>query len=163
MKQPVLLTQSLEGILKQMLKASVRATIPRSLPKCGLPLALPCKEVLMAHTEVMTMRELCVYSRCHQTTIYRPIKRKALPHFKIGSDYRFVASEIATWTRRRERRPSWNGPALRRSRSARKSGRSRPRKLPSWSSQEHPEMKDFWSAYAECTIQACVSKVAIPG
>jgi len=38
----------------------------------------------MAHTEVMTMRELCVYSKCHQTAIYRPIKRKALPTLRSG-------------------------------------------------------------------------------
>ncbi len=52
------------------------------------------------------MRELCAYLKCHQTTIYLLIKCKVLPHSNIGSDYRFVASEIGTWTRRRERRPS---------------------------------------------------------
>ncbi len=29
--------------------------------------------------------------------------------------------------------------------------------------RNNPEMKDFWSAHAESTIQGSVSKVAIPG
>jgi excisionase family DNA binding protein len=126
-KQPELLTRRAWKASLSKRSTPSESDHPAIVPKCGLPLApCPCKELLMAQTEIMTMRELCAYLKCHQTTIYRLIKRKALPHFKIGSDYRFVASEIATWTRQMERRPSTNRPALRRSRSLRKSVQSRP-------------------------------------
>lgn len=51
----------------------------------------------MTNHEVMTVRELADYLRCHSSTIYRLIKQHELPHFKVGSDHRFRRDQIDKW------------------------------------------------------------------
>ena len=46
---------------------------------------------------VMTVRELAAYLQVHQSTIYRLLKRLDLPGFKIGSDWRFLKSQVDEW------------------------------------------------------------------
>jgi excisionase family DNA binding protein len=46
---------------------------------------------------VMTLLELSDYLRIHQSTVYRMIKRGELPHFRIGSDFRFNREQIDAW------------------------------------------------------------------
>ena len=44
------------------------------------------------HTEpvkVMTVREVSAYLHVHPSTIYRLLKRRQIPAFHIGSDWRF--------------------------------------------------------------------------
>lgn len=48
-------------------------------------------------SEVMTMDELCDYLRIHRSTGYRLCKAKKIPHFRVGSDHRFVKSSIDEW------------------------------------------------------------------
>ena len=45
----------------------------------------------------MTVRELADYLRVHPTTIYRQLKRRQLPAFKVGSDWRFTVESIDRW------------------------------------------------------------------
>lgn len=46
---------------------------------------------------VMTVDELSDYLRVHKSTVYRMLKRKGLPAFKMGSDWRFLKSAIDQW------------------------------------------------------------------
>ena len=46
---------------------------------------------------VMTVRELADYLRVHPTTIYRLLKQKRIPAFKVGSDWRFDRESIDRW------------------------------------------------------------------
>lgn len=51
----------------------------------------------MMNHEIMNVRELATYLRCHQSTIYRLLRAGKLPAFKVGSDHRFLRSEIDKW------------------------------------------------------------------
>jgi excisionase family DNA binding protein len=53
---------------------------------------------------ILTVGELAKYLRVHRSTIYRLLKRRELPAFKIGSDWRFNAAQIDRW--RLEQSPS---------------------------------------------------------
>ena len=47
--------------------------------------------------KVLTVAELAGYLRVHRTTVYRLLKRRQLPSFKIGSDWRFNVEAIDEW------------------------------------------------------------------
>jgi excisionase family DNA binding protein len=49
----------------------------------------------MAH--VMTLEEVASYLRVHPSTIYRLLKKRQLPAFKVGSDWRFNLESIDRW------------------------------------------------------------------
>ncbi|HZP44734.1 MAG TPA: helix-turn-helix domain-containing protein [Candidatus Binataceae bacterium] len=49
----------------------------------------------MAH--VMTLEEVASYLRVHPSTIYRLLKKRQLPAFKVGSDWRFNQESIDQW------------------------------------------------------------------
>jgi excisionase family DNA binding protein len=51
-------------------------------------------------SEIMTVASLALYLHCHQSTIYRLIKTKKIPAFKIGSDWRLRRSDIDDWIAR---------------------------------------------------------------
>lgn len=46
---------------------------------------------------VLTLEEVATYLRVHPSTIYRLLKKKELPGFKIGSDWRFNLESIDRW------------------------------------------------------------------
>lgn len=46
---------------------------------------------------VFTIKDLADYLRICPSTVYRLLKGHKLPHFKIGSDHRFLKSEIDKW------------------------------------------------------------------
>jgi excisionase family DNA binding protein len=50
---------------------------------------------------VLTLDEVARYLRVHQSTVYRLLKKKELPGFKMGSDWRFNVESIDTigWRR----------------------------------------------------------------
>lgn len=54
--------------------------------------------------EVMTLTEVAAYLKTHKSTIYKMLKRKQLPAFRVGSDYRFNRSQIDEWRLAQERR-----------------------------------------------------------
>jgi excisionase family DNA binding protein len=50
---------------------------------------------------VMTVTETCDYLRIGRTTLYRMIQRGDIPHFRIGSNYRFNREAIEEWMKNR--------------------------------------------------------------
>ncbi len=48
-------------------------------------------------TNVFTLEEVASYLRVHPSTIYRLLKKKRLPAFKVGSDWRFNVVSIDRW------------------------------------------------------------------
>lgn len=53
--------------------------------------------------EVMTLEEVAEHLRCHPSTIYRLLKKGAIPAFKLGSDWRFNKDSIEAWCKDAER------------------------------------------------------------
>jgi excisionase family DNA binding protein len=47
--------------------------------------------------KVLTVREVAEYLKVHPATIYRLIKSRGLPGFKVGSDWRFNIESIERW------------------------------------------------------------------
>ena len=43
------------------------------------------------------MRELSEYLRVHPTTVYRLLRAKQLPGFRVGSEWRFSLDVIDRW------------------------------------------------------------------
>jgi excisionase family DNA binding protein len=50
--------------------------------------------------EILTVPMLARYLHCHPSTIYRLLKRRQIPAFKIGSDWRFQKPVIERWLRK---------------------------------------------------------------
>jgi excisionase family DNA binding protein len=46
---------------------------------------------------VLTVRELSEYLRVHPTTVYRLLRAKQLPGFRVGSEWRFSLDVIDRW------------------------------------------------------------------
>jgi excisionase family DNA binding protein len=61
---------------------------------------------------VMTLEEVADYLRVHPSTIYRLLKKKQLPAFKVGSDWRFNLESIDRWRAEAERGRSAGSRAL---------------------------------------------------
>jgi excisionase family DNA binding protein len=64
-------------------------------------------------SDLMTVNEVADYLRCHTASIYRLLKRRKIPAFKVGFDWRFSRRAIDAWTngpfetqRRRTKEPS---------------------------------------------------------
>ncbi len=53
--------------------------------------------------EVLTTAETCRYLKVAPRTLYRYIKEKRVPAFKLGKDWRFVKSELDQWLRKKSR------------------------------------------------------------
>ena len=61
--------------------------------------------------EVLTTAETCRYLKVAPRTLYRYIKQKRVPAFKLGKDWRFVKSELEMWLRKQSRIQSRRGRA----------------------------------------------------
>jgi excisionase family DNA binding protein len=48
-------------------------------------------------SRVLTVREVAAYLRVHSSTIYRMLRKRQLPAFRVGSDWRFTVDEIDRW------------------------------------------------------------------
>ena len=46
---------------------------------------------------VLTLEEVAGYLRVHPSTVYRMLKKKQIPAFKVGSDWRFNLESIDHW------------------------------------------------------------------
>ena len=46
---------------------------------------------------VLTVQDVAEYLRLNPSTVYQLLKRKQLPAFKIGSDWRFNRESIDRW------------------------------------------------------------------
>jgi excisionase family DNA binding protein len=51
----------------------------------------------MADAKVLTVGDLSNYLRVHRSTIYRLLKNRELPAFRVGSDWRFNIEMIDQW------------------------------------------------------------------
>ena len=61
--------------------------------------------------DILTIQQMADYMHCHSSTLYRMIKRKELPCFKIGSDWRFDRRDIDRWLAQRKKADSgWEFP-----------------------------------------------------
>ena len=54
--------------------------------------------------KVMTVMEVAEYLHVHPSTIYRLLRKKDLPAFRVGSDWRFNRESIDAWRTSREHR-----------------------------------------------------------
>ena len=52
---------------------------------------------------ILTLENVAEYLRVHPSTIYRLLKRRQLPAFKIGRDWRFSLESIDQWRADAER------------------------------------------------------------
>lgn len=59
---------------------------------------------------VMTVRELATYLRVHPSTIYKLLRRRELPGFRIASEWRFNSVIIDQWLLERNVKPSGDEP-----------------------------------------------------
>jgi excisionase family DNA binding protein len=48
-------------------------------------------------SKVLTVREVSDYLRVHPSTIYRLLRQRQLPAFRVGSDWRFNVEAIDQW------------------------------------------------------------------
>jgi excisionase family DNA binding protein len=51
----------------------------------------------MKESTLMTVREVAEHLRCHPATIYKLLKKRKIPAFKVGSDWRFNPKAIDQW------------------------------------------------------------------
>jgi excisionase family DNA binding protein len=51
---------------------------------------------------VMTLEEVAEFLHVHPSTVYRLLKNKRIPAFKLGSDWRFNQESIERWVRKLE-------------------------------------------------------------
>jgi excisionase family DNA binding protein len=51
---------------------------------------------------ILTVNELATYLRVHPATIYRLLKSRQLPAFRVGFDWRFNRETIDEWVRRQQ-------------------------------------------------------------
>ncbi len=56
--------------------------------------------------EVLTTAETCRYLKVAPRTLYRYIKERRVPAFKLGKDWRFVKSELDLMLREKSRQHS---------------------------------------------------------
>ena len=54
-------------------------------------------EATVVVRKILTVQEVSKYLHVHPSTVYRLLKRKELPAFRIGGAWRFVASDIDKW------------------------------------------------------------------
>jgi excisionase family DNA binding protein len=47
--------------------------------------------------DVMTASEVTQYLRIHRSTLFRLLKKKEIPAFRMGSDWRFSRQRIDRW------------------------------------------------------------------
>ncbi len=55
-------------------------------------------------SRILTVRELAGYLRVHQSTVYRLLRERKLPAFRVGTDWRFSRETIERWMREQQKR-----------------------------------------------------------
>lgn len=48
--------------------------------------------------EIWSLEQVGEYLKVHPSTIYRMLRRKQLPAFKVGRDWKFHKSAVIQWT-----------------------------------------------------------------
>lgn len=57
------------------------------------------------HGKVLTVREVALYLKVHPATIYRLLKHREMPAFKLGGNWRFNIESIDRWRLNQSRLP----------------------------------------------------------
>lgn len=52
-------------------------------------------------SELMTAEETCRYLKITSRTLYRYLRSRQIPAFKLGKEWRFVRSDLEQWIRDR--------------------------------------------------------------
>jgi excisionase family DNA binding protein len=52
---------------------------------------------------LLTVAEVARYLRVHPTTIYRLLRQKRIPAFRVANDWRFNTEEIDRWIKVQQR------------------------------------------------------------
>ncbi len=52
-------------------------------------------------SEIMTADETCRYLKITPRTLYRYLRSRQIPAFKLGKEWRFVRSDLEQWIRDR--------------------------------------------------------------
>ena len=47
--------------------------------------------------EILTVSEVSAWLKVHPSTIYRLVRAKQIPAFRVGADWRFVAQDLELW------------------------------------------------------------------
>lgn len=56
----------------------------------------------MREYPVMTLKETAAFLKVHNSTIYRLLKAKQIPAFRVGSDWRFTREALDRWCAEQE-------------------------------------------------------------
>jgi len=56
-------------------------------------------------SEIMTAEETCRYLKITQRTLYRYLRNRQIPAFKLGKEWRFVRSDLEQWIHDRIQSP----------------------------------------------------------
>src|SRR5271166_1468463 len=59
--------------------------------------------------EILTVEEVAEFLKVHASTIYKLLKRREIPAFRVGADWRFHAVQIEEWVKSRTRAPGDGG------------------------------------------------------
>jgi len=51
--------------------------------------------------EILTLEEVAAFLKVHRSTVYRLLRKREIPAFKVGSDWRFLNFEVELWTKLR--------------------------------------------------------------
>jgi excisionase family DNA binding protein len=51
---------------------------------------------------VLTLEETADFLRVHASTVYRLLRKRAIPAFKVGSDWRFNQESVERWIQQQE-------------------------------------------------------------
>jgi excisionase family DNA binding protein len=51
--------------------------------------------------DILTLRQLAGYLKCHPGSVYRLIKDGDVPYFRLGGMYRFQRSTIDNWIKKK--------------------------------------------------------------
>ncbi|MGO9452781.1 MAG: helix-turn-helix domain-containing protein [Candidatus Binataceae bacterium] len=65
-----------------------------------------------APSPVMTVKECAEFLHIHPVTLYKLVRQRGIPFFKVGSDYRFNREQIGRWTQERTSTPPPHTTAL---------------------------------------------------
>jgi excisionase family DNA binding protein len=53
-------------------------------------------------TKVLTLEEVADFLHVHPSTVYRLLKNRRIPAFRMGSDWRFNQESIEQWVKKLE-------------------------------------------------------------
>ena len=59
-------------------------------------------------SELMTAAETCRFLKISQQTLYRYLRGRQIPAFKLGNEWRFVRSDLEQWIQEDQTRPPIN-------------------------------------------------------